>query len=60
MVLAVDEENRPVLVVGPHGHGWYAALGLIPGLAPGDSEVVPTGPELHLVESLVRWLAEEQ
>lgn len=60
MVLAVDEEDRPTLVVGPHGHGWYAALGLVPGLAPDDSEVALTGAELQLVQSLVRWLAEEQ
>jgi uncharacterized lipoprotein YddW (UPF0748 family) len=57
-VLATDEENRPILVVGSHGQGNYAALGLIPGLAPGDIEAVPTGAERLLVESLVEWLVD--
>jgi hypothetical protein len=57
-VLATDEAGRPVLVVGPHGQGRYAALGLVPGLGPGDEEVMPQDAERQLVESLVRWLAE--
>jgi len=55
-VLATDEEDRPVLIAGPHGQGRYAALGLIPGLAPGDVEAPPIGTERLLVESLVGWL----
>ena len=57
-VLATDEENRAVLIVGSHERGRYAALGLIPGLAPGDIEVAPTGAERLLVESLVGWLVD--
>ena len=60
MVLAVDEGGLPVLVVGPHGRGWYAALGLVPGLGPDDRETPPAAAESALVQSLVRWLAEEQ
>jgi len=56
-VLAADDEGRPVLVVGPHGDGRYAALGLVPGLASDDQEVLPEGAERKLVESLVGWLA---
>jgi len=56
-VLAEDEEGRPVLVVGRFGRGKYAALGLIPGLAPDDRETMPEGAERRLVESLVWWLA---
>jgi len=57
-VLATDEEDRPVLVAGSHNQGRYAALGLIPGLAPGDIEAIPTGAEQLLVESLVEWLTD--
>jgi uncharacterized lipoprotein YddW (UPF0748 family) len=60
MVLAVDEGGQPVLVVGPHGRGWYAALGLVPGLDANDEETAPAAAESTLVQSLVRWLAEEQ
>ena len=57
-VLAVDEANRPVRVVGPYSQGRYAALGLIPGLGSDDREQLPTGSERQLVESLTRWLTE--
>jgi hypothetical protein len=55
-VLATDAEGRPVLAVGAFGSGRYAALGLVPGLAPDDSEVEPAGAERALVEALIRWL----
>jgi len=57
-VLVTDDEDRPVLIVGSHGQGRYIALGLIPGLSPGDVETAPTGAERLLVESLVEWLIE--
>lgn len=56
-VVAEDDEGRPVLVVGEFGEGRYAALGLVPGLGPGDREVLPQAAERALVESLVAWLA---
>ncbi len=57
-VVAVDDEGRPVLVVGTFGQGRFAALGLVPGLGPGDVEVAPVDAERALVTALVRWLAE--
>ncbi|MEW6752770.1 MAG: family 10 glycosylhydrolase [Candidatus Latescibacterota bacterium] len=57
-VLAVDDADRPVLVVGEHERGRYAALGLVPGLTSGDREVPLEGGERQLVEALVSWLAE--
>lgn len=56
-VLAVDDADQPVLVAGPFGEGRYAALGLVPGLGPGDAEVPLVGAEGQLVTSLVAWLA---
>ena len=57
-LLAEDDEGRPVLIAGAFGQGRYAALGLVPGLGPGDEDIPLEGAERQLVEALVRWLAE--
>ena len=58
-LLAEDDGGRPVLAAGQFGKGRYAALGLIPGLGPGDADVPLQGAERQLVEALVGWLAQD-
>jgi hypothetical protein len=57
-VRAEDDAGEPVLVVGEFGEGRYAALGLIPGLGPGDADVPVAGAERQLVEAVLGWLTE--
>ncbi|MFQ5808551.1 MAG: hypothetical protein ACE5JM_02935, partial [Armatimonadota bacterium] len=61
VVLARDsQENgaRPVVVAAQFGKGKIVASGLVTGLAEGDKEIAPTGGELVLLQSAVRWLGE--
>lgn len=53
-----EDEAKPVVVAAQLGKGKVVALGLVTGLADGDREVRPTGGELLLLRSAVRWLGE--
>ncbi len=53
-----EDAEKPVAVAGRYGKGKIVASGLATGLADGDREVAPTGGELALLRSAVRWLGE--
>ncbi len=55
VVAAADAD--PVVIAGEHGAGRYVATGLLIGVAPDDTDALPEGPELCLLQNAVRWLA---
>jgi len=53
------QSGRPVVVAGAFGKGRYVACGMILGVAPDNSSVIPTGAERTLLENAVRWCGKE-
>jgi hypothetical protein len=56
-VIIKNAAGTPVVACAEVGKGRYVACGIALGLRPGDAEVAPTGGELRLLTSAVRWLA---
>ena len=49
--------GRPVVVTGACGKGRYVACGMILGVAPDNSSIIPTGAEKILLENAIKWCA---
>ena len=49
--------GRPVVVAGAFGKGRYVACGILLGVAPDNSSIIPAGAEESLLENAVRWCA---
>lgn len=55
-VVAMTDQGEPVMVVGVHGRGRYAACGLGLAIGRNDQDCPPSPAELKLLQNTVKWL----
>ena len=56
-VVAMTDQGEPIMVVGAHGRGRYAACGLGLAIGKNDKDSPLSPAELMLLQNTVKWLA---